>query len=243
MVTGASSGLGKHFARVLARAGCNVGLAARREDRLAESVAEITEQGGKAIALPMDVTDSAAVETQLARLGEAFGTPTILINNAGLGAYHGFLNAPDAETEAVIAVNQTAVWKIAQLFAQHLVAAELIGSIVNIASITGLRPAAGTASYSVSKAAVTHMTKVQALELARYGIRANAIAPGYFDTDINSDFLASDAGQKLIKRIPMRRTGQLEELDGALLLLASDRSAFMTGAILPVDGGHLVSGL
>lgn len=243
IVTGASSGLGRHFAKTLAAAGCIVGIAARRADLLAELAAEIAADGGRAFAMPMDVTDPAAITAQLDRLAEAEGVATVLVNNAGLAAYHGFLDAPESETERVFSVNQNAVWSMAQAFSRRLVAAKRRGAIINISSITGLRAAGGTASYAVTKAAVAHMTRIQALDLARHGIRANAIAPGYFDTELNQDFLASEAGIKLTKRIPMRRTGRLEELDGLLLLLASERSAFMTGTVIPVDGGHLVSSL
>lgn len=243
LITGASSGLGRHFARTLAAAGCAVGIAARRADRLKDLAAEIESKGGRALPMPMDVTDRDAIDAQFDRLGDAFGVPSVLVNNAGLAAYHGFLDAPAEETSTVFAVNQTAVWDVAQAFARRLVAAEMGGSIINIASVTGLRAAGGTASYAVTKAAVAHMTQIQALELARHSIRANAIAPGYFDTELNQEFLASDVGIKLIKRVPMRRTGRTEELDGLLLLLASTRSSFMTGAVIPVDGGHLVSSL
>ena len=221
----------------------NIAIAARREDRLSKLAQDIQSRGGKALILPMDVTDRAQIEAQFAFVSTNIGDPTILINNAGLPSNYGFLEATAADTASVFSVNQMAAWNVAQHFARKLVAAELKGSIVNIASITGLRATGGAASYAVSKAAVAHMTRVQALELARHGIRANAIAPGYFDTDLNQDFLSSEVGQKLVKRIPMRRTGRLEDLDGLLLLLASCRSAFMTGAVIPVDGGHLVSSL
>lgn len=243
LITGASSGLGRHFALTLSAAGCVVGIAARREDRLNDLAAEIESLGGQALPMPMDVTDPGAIGTQLDRLDNEFGTPAVLVNNAGLAANHGFLDAPGEETSAVFDVNQTAVWNVAQAFARRLVAAETGGSIINIASIMGLRATGGAASYGVTKAAVAHMTQIQALELARHDIRANAIAPGYFDTELNQGFLASNAGIKLIKRVPMRRTGRIEELDGLLLLLASNRSSFMTGAVIPVDGGHLVSSL
>ena len=243
LVTGASSGLGRHFAKTLASAGCAVGLAARREDRLAALAGEIGEEGGKAVPLPMDVTDPAAVEAGLDRLADEAGVAGVLVNNAGIASSHGFLEAPDEETRTVFSTNQTAVWNVAQAFAKRLVGAGKPGSIVNIASIAGLRAFGGAGSYSVAKAAVAHMTRIQALELARHGIRANAIAPGYFETDLNRGYLASEAGKKMAKRIPMRRTGRTGELDGLLLLLASDRSSFMTGTVVPVDGGHLVAGL
>ena len=243
LVTGASSGLGMHFAKTLAAAGCVVGLAARRTDKL-DKVREVIEKNsGTAITLKMDVTDPEAVEAGVARLTEAAGVPTILINNAGTAAPAPFLEADSKETAQVIALNQTAPWTVAQAVCKRMVDAQVSGSIINIASITGLRTIGGMASYAISKAALVQMTKVLALELARHDIRVNAIAPGYFETDLNRDFLHSEAGQKIIKRVPMRRSGNPQDLDGALLLLASERSRFMTGTVIPVDGGHLVSGL
>lgn len=244
LITGASSGIGAHFAKTLAAHGCTVGIAARRADRLHALAEEIGKAGGISVPLEMDVTDRGAVADGLAALeAKAGGNADILVNNAGMVGEHGFLDAPDEETDRVFAVNQTAVWDIARQFSNALVNAEKPGSIINISSITGLRTIGGASSYAVTKAAVAHMTKIQALELARHGIRANAIAPGYFDTELTHDFLHSKLGEKLVKRVPMKRVGRLEELDGLLLLLASDRGSFMTGAVIPVDGGHLVSSL
>lgn len=244
LVTGASSGIGAHFARVLAQHGCVVALAARRAGRLQALADEIAADGGRAIVAPMDVADRVAVAAALDRIAaEAGGPVEILVNNAGMAGRHDFLSAPEEETRQVFDVNQTAVWGLAQLVSQRLVAAGKPGSIINISSITGLRAIGGAGSYAVSKAAVAHMTKVQALELARHRIRVNAIAPGYFLTELTEAFLGSDAGQKLVRRIPMRRIGELEEMDGILLLLASDRGSFMTGTVIPVDGGHLLSSL
>jgi len=243
LVTGASSGLGAHFAETLAGQGCVVAIAARRGDRLAELAAAIAKKGGTAIPVALDVTDRAAVAEGLARIEEEAGPVEILVNNAGMAGRHPFLTAPEEETAAVVAVNQTAVWDVAQLVAQRLVHHAKAGSIINIASITGLRAVGGAASYAMTKAAVAHLTRLQALELSRHGIRVNAIAPGYFLTELTEDFLQSDAGTALAKRIPMRRIGKAEELDGVLLLLASGCSSFMTGAVIPVDGGHLLSSL
>lgn len=243
LVTGASSGLGCHFAQTLAGAGAAVILMARRADRLAALEAEIAAAGGRGLALQCDVTDRTEIAAALDRIEARFGPVDILVNNAGLAGGHGFLNAPEGETAQVLAVNQTAVWDVAQLVSQRLVAAGKGGSIVNISSITGLRAVGGAGSYAVTKAAVAHMTRIQALELARHGIRVNAIAPGYFETELTQDFLGSEAGTKLRQRIPMKRIGRLEELDGLLLLLASERGSFMTGTVIPVDGGHLLSSL
>ncbi len=243
LVTGASSGLGAHFAQTLASESCIVAIAARRAERLADLASAIGNEGGRAVPVAMDVTDREALSEGLARIEKEAGPVDILVNNAGMAGRHSFLTAPDEETSQVVAVNQTAVWDVAQLVAQRLVHHEKPGSIINISSITGLRAVGGAASYAMTKAAVAHLTRLQALELSRYGIRVNAIAPGYFLTELTEDYLQSDAGKALAKRIPMRRTGRLDELDGVLLLLASDRSSFMTGAVIPVDGGHLLSSL
>lgn len=243
LVTGASSGLGRHFARVLAAAGCVVGLAARREAHLTALADDIEAAGGRGVVLRTDVTDAASVAASVATLSDAAGAPTILVNNAGMAQGASFLDATDDDTRRVFALNQMAAWTVAQTVCKGMIAAGQGGSLINIASITGERPIGGAAAYAVSKAAVIHMTKVMALELARHDIRVNALAPGYFSTDMNRDFLASEAGQKLLRRSPMRRAGAMEELDAPLLMLASGRGSFMTGAVIPVDGGHLVSTL
>lgn len=243
LVTGASSGIGAHLARTLAEQGCRVAIAARRTDKLKTLQNALTSDGLKAFAVRMDVADRASVHSALDAIENKFGTVEVLVNNAGVAGVHGFLEAPSGETDKVFAVNQKAVWDVAQAASRRLVKASLSGSIINISSITGLRAVGGASSYAVSKAAVAHMTRIQALEMARYNIRVNAIAPGYFPTELTDAFLNSAAGEKLLKRIPMKRIGRLEELDGPLTLLASDAGSFMTGTVIPVDGGHLLSSL
>lgn len=243
LVTGASSGIGAHVAMTLAAEGCIVAIAARRLGRLEELAAKIEMQGGRALPVQMDVTDRTSIKAGLFGIEEQVGPVEILVNNAGMAGHHSFLKAPKEETDQIIAVNQTAVWDVAQAVSQRLVENGRPGAIINIASITGLRPVGGAASYAMTKAAVAHMTRLHALELSRHGIRVNAIAPGYFLTELTENFLQSDAGKALCNRIPMRRTGNLAELDGLLLLLASDRGSFMTGVVVPVDGGHLLSSL
>lgn len=243
MVTGASSGLGWHFSQVLASAGCKVGLAARREDRLKELHKKITQMGGQSMVLPMDVTDRSAVEKGIEQLSSEYGPVQLLINNAGVADSKNFVDSHDSDTSRIFSVNQTAVWQVAQAVTRHMIKASVSGSIINIASIAGIRTIGGAASYSVSKAAVTHLTKIMAMELARHNIRVNALAPGYIATEMNAEFLASDAGNKLINRVPMRRSGESSELDAPLLLLASNKGSFITGAVLPVDGGHVVASL
>ena len=234
LVTGASSGLGAHFARVLAGQGAQVTCAARRLDRLEALVAEIG-QGARAVA--MDVTDSESVKA-------AFDRPyDIVINNAGVTYDGPALNTAEVDWNWVINTDLNGVFRVAQAAGQALVAAGKGGSIVNIASILGLRVAGNLSAYATAKAGVVQMTKSLALEWARHGIRVNALCPGYIETDLNRAFFASEAGQALIKRVPQRRLGQMTDLDGPLLLLASDASAFMTGTEIIADGGHLVSSL
>jgi NAD(P)-dependent dehydrogenase (short-subunit alcohol dehydrogenase family) len=243
LVTGASSGLGRHFAQSLARAGATVIAAARSVDKLAQLVAEIEASGGKAIAVGMDVTDAQAVSRGFDAIEAAGGVADVVVNNAGLAVSRPFLEQTEADWDAVIDTNLKGAWLVAQEAARRLVAARRPGSIVNIASITGERVAGGVAPYCTSKAGVIHLTRAMALELARHGIRVNALAPGYVATELNRDFLGSEAGERLKSRIPQRRFGLPEDLDGPLLLLASDAGAYMTGSVVSADGGHLVSSL
>lgn len=243
LVTGASSGLGRHFAGFLASAGAKVTLAARREGALAQTVEGIRAANGQAQSVVMDVTDAGGIGRAFERAEEGFGPVAVLVNNAGVTATRAALDLDEASWDQVIDTNLKGVWLTAQEAARRMVRHGAGGSIVNIASILGLRVAGGVAPYAVSKAGVVQMTKALALEWARHGIRVNALAPGYIETELNSDFFASDAGKALIKRIPQRRLGKAGELDGALLLLASDAGSYMTGSVIAVDGGHLVSGL
>lgn len=243
LVTGASAGLGRHFAGVLAAAGARVALAARRRESLDAAVAEIEAAGGQAIAVPLDVTDAASVRTGVREAAGALGGLDILINNAGATVAKPALDYAEEEWDRVIDTNLKGAFLTAQETARVMREQGRGGSIVNIASILGLRVAGHVVAYTASKAGLVQMTQALALEWARYGIRVNALAPGYMETDLNRDFLATDAGQALIRRVPQRRLGRLSDLDGPLLLLCSDASAYMTGAVVPVDGGHLVSTL
>jgi NAD(P)-dependent dehydrogenase (short-subunit alcohol dehydrogenase family) len=243
LVTGASSGLGRHFALSLAQAGASVIVAARSVDKLAETVAEIEAAGGKAFAVPLDVTDLESVKSGFDRIESAGGVADVIVNNAGLAVSRPLFEQTEADWDSVLDTNLKGAWLVAQEGARRLMAAKRPGSIVNIASITGERVAGGVVPYCTSKAGVMHLTRAMALELARHGIRVNALAPGYVQTELNREFLASEAGERLKSRIPQRRFGQPEELDGALLLLASDAGAYITGSTIFADGGHLVSSL
>jgi NAD(P)-dependent dehydrogenase (short-subunit alcohol dehydrogenase family) len=243
LVTGAFSGLGRHFALTLARAGARVGLTGRRVEVGKRLATEIRASGGEAIVARMDVMRSDSVASAVATVERELGAIRILVNNAGVATTKPCLDVSEEEWSGVVDVNLTGAWRVAQAVAQRMREHGQGGSIINIASITGLRVASQISSYVASKAALIQLTKAMALELARYNIRVNALAPGYIETDLNREFFATEAGQTLIQRIPQRRIGQPEDLDGPLMLLASDASEFMTGSVLVVDGGHLVSSL
>ncbi|HJO75270.1 MAG TPA: SDR family oxidoreductase [Rhodospirillales bacterium] len=243
LVTGASGGLGRYFAGVLAQAGATVGVCARRTDEIAVTVTGIEAAGGKAVAVEMDVTSKDSVEDGFATVEERAGPVTVLINNAGMAAGGLALDLSEDDWNQVMDTNLKGAWTVAQEAAKRMAAAETGGVIVNIASVLGLRVSKGVVPYAVSKAGLIQMTKALALELAVHDIRVNALAPGYVETDLTHDYLAGDAGKALLKRIPQRRPADMTELDGPLLLLCSDASSYMTGAVLAVDGGHLVSSL
>ena len=243
LVTGAFGGLGRHFALTLATAGASVALAGRRMNVGQKVAAEIRAAGGRASIHAMDVTDPESVRAAIEDAAGELGPVTILVNNAGVAVTKPFLDVTETDWASVVDVNLNGAWRVAQATARHMKANGRGGSIINIASITGLRVAGSISSYVASKAGLIQLTKAMALELARFNIRVNALAPGYIETDINRDFFATESGQTLVKRIPQRRIGKPEELDAPLLLLASDASSYMTGSVLAVDGGHLVSSL
>ena len=241
LVTGASSGIGRHLAALLAAAGAKVALAARRADRLAEAAREIEAAGGRCLPIALDVTRSESVAAAVAAAEGELGPLTILVNNAGVTVAKPVLQHTEEEWDYVLDTNLKGAWLMAREFAQHLVDRRRPGRIINIASVLGVRTIAWVPSYSAAKAGLIHLTHVLAMELARYGILVNAIAPGYVETDFNRDFLRSEAGKKLEARIPLRRVGRADDLDGAMLLLASPAGAYITGAVIAVDGGHGVA--
>jgi NAD(P)-dependent dehydrogenase (short-subunit alcohol dehydrogenase family) len=243
LVTGANGGLGSHFARTLARAGANVAIAARRVDSLQPLQASLAGCRRRIEPVALDVTDAASVAAAFDHAATSLGPISVVVNNAGIATTKPLLEHSEDEWLRVIDVNLNGAWRVAQAAARHMVAHRQGGSIVNIASILGLRVASQVPSYAASKAALIQLTKAMALELARHRIRVNALAPGYVETSMNREFFASDAGQALVKRVPQRRIGQPEELDAALLLLASDAGSYMTGSVVTVDGGHVVNSL
>lgn len=244
-ITGASSGLGHHFAGVLSRAGADVVLGARRTEKVKARVDELNEAGGSALGVQLDVNDSKSLEDFLGVAEENFGPIDVLINNAGVEAgAKTYMMIDEQEWDQVMDTNLKAVWRLSKMYTERVVANEQSGgNIVNIASITAYRTIKGQFPYAVSKAALVKATEVMALEGARFGVRVNALAPGYFLTDVSRTLLESERSESFVKGIPMRRYGEFEDLDGPLLLLVSEASRYMTGSVVVVDGGHICAEL
>lgn len=243
LVTGASRGLGAHFARVLAAHGARVAATARSLDGLEAVVAEIRGTGGDALAVRMDVCDPGSIAAALVAIEADLGPVDVLVNNAGVTVQRALLEQSGEDWDFVVDTNLKGAFLVSTAVARRMRERGPGGAIVNVASILGIRQAGQVAPYAASKAGLIQLTRVMALELARHGIRVNALAPGYFATDINRDFWETEAGRALVRRIPQRRLGRLDELDGPLLLLVSEASSFMTGEVIAVDGGHLVGSL
>ncbi len=240
IVTGASSGLGWRFAQVLAGQGARVVVAARRTDRLKTLKGEIEAAGGEALALELDVSSTRSILAALDQAKKHFGALDILVNNAGRALEKWALDVSPDDWRAIMSTNLDGVWFAAQSAARQMIEAGKGGTIINTASVLGLGVSKITTPYAISKAAVVQLTRALALEFARHDIRVNAIAPGYIRTEINQHFLDTEAGRNMLRRVPQRRFGEPEDLDGVLLLLASDASSFMTGSIITVDGGQLL---
>jgi NAD(P)-dependent dehydrogenase (short-subunit alcohol dehydrogenase family) len=243
LVTGASSGIGEHFAEVLAAAGARVAAAARRAERLAELARRIEAGGGTCLPVACDVTDRDSIVAAIAAAEEGLGPVSILVNNAGVVVSKPLFEHSEADWDYVVDTNLKGAWLAAREFAHHLVELKRPGRIINITSVLATRTIGRVPAYCAAKAGLTHLTQVLAMELARYGILVNALAPGYVETDFNREFFQTQAGQNLIARIPLKRIAQAADLDGALLFLASPASAYVTGAVISVDGGHGVAAI
>jgi NAD(P)-dependent dehydrogenase (short-subunit alcohol dehydrogenase family) len=244
LVTGASSGLGENFARLAAVCKAKVVIAARRKARLEALARDLERLGAPHVTvLEMDVASESSIDAAFAEIDAPGDLLDVVVNNAGVSNEGAALTLPTADFDALMATNVRGVWLVAVRAARRWKAAGRGGSIVNIASIQGERVATGITPYSTSKAAVVHMTKSLALEWARWGIRVNAIEPGYIGTEMTDAMWETDYGKAMIKRIPMRRLGKAEELNGLFLVLATEAGSWMTGACVPVDGGHLCSSL
>ena len=241
LITGASQGLGRRFARVLAAHGAAVLLAARQAAKLKSLEQEIIAQGGRAAAVQMDVADTGSLAKALDAAEEAFGPVTVLINNAGIAIEKPVTEQTEADWDAVINANLKGAYFLAAELARRMIARRQQGNIVNIASVLGTGVLKAVSPYAISKAGMIQATRAMALELAGNGIRVNALAPGYIDTEMNHDFWATPAGERLAKRIPQRRVGAESDLDGAIMLLASNASRYMTGSVVTVDGGFLLN--
>ncbi len=238
IVTGASRGLGRHFALTLARAGAQVVLAARGIDRLKAAVKEIEGFGGCAVAIQVDVTAGRSVKECVETAENVLGPIDILVNNAGIAVTKPLFEHAEGDWDSVLDTNLKGVWLMAQEIARRMVHYGQGGSIINIASVLGERGISQLPGYCASKGGIINLTRAMAVELAPHEVRVNAIAPGYIETDMNRQFFTTQAGQRLIKRVPQRRLGQVEDLDGTLLLLASDASRYMTGSVITIDGGQ-----
>ncbi len=242
LITGASSGLGARFAKVLAQAGAQVVLASRRVERLKELRAEIEADGGAAHVVALDVTDYASIKSAIAHAETEAGPIDILINNSGVSTTQRLVDVKPEDYSYVMDTNQRGAFFVAQETAKRMIARakgdpKLSHRIINIASVAGLRVLPQIGIYCMSKAAVVHMTKAMALEWGKYGINVNAICPGYISTEINADYFKTEHGQQLMNMLPRKRLGAPEDLDGLLLLLAGEESRFINGAIVSADDG------
>jgi NAD(P)-dependent dehydrogenase (short-subunit alcohol dehydrogenase family) len=240
IVTGASSGMGKHFVGTLAEAGAKVVCAARRKDLIEEVAREIREKGGQAIAVELDIGSTKSVTAAFDEATKAFGVVDLLVNNAGQIVFAPFPDITDDQWDNLMNVNLAGSMRMTREFCKRLIAAGKPGSVVIITSITGQQTKAYLSIYGTAKAALIQFTKQVAMDMLPHRIRVNSIAPGYFRTALVDWYFDSDAGKVEVENLPAKRVGLLEELDGPLLLLASDAGSYLNGVILPVDYGHVV---
>ena len=240
LITGASSGLGVSFAQFLSKAGATVVLAARRRDKCAEVARKID---GKTLAVTLDVIDSKSIEDALSLTEKAFAPVSVLVNSAGIVIDQPLMDTAEADWKHVIDTNLTGCWLMTQAVSRRMISENIQGRIVNISSILGFTPTNHVHAYSASKAGINQLTRTSAIELSRYGISVNAIAPGYIETDLNREFLNSPKGKLITKRIPQRRFGQLGDLEGPIILLTSPSGAYITGEIITIDGGLSLKGM
>lgn len=244
VVTGASSGLGAHFAETLAQAGAKVAIGARRVDRLTALAEKIAGDDGRALPVELDVTDAGSVAEAIRIAEEELGPISILVNNAGIPSSGRVIEMEEDEWDSVLDTNLKGAWLMAREVGRHMVEHETAGRIINIASVIGVRTAAKRVlAYAISKSGMVNLTETMALELGDKGICVNAIAPGYIETELNSGFLQSSAGQRIATRVPLGRFGETTDLDGVLLLLAGPAARYITGSVFTVDGGLSLSTL
>jgi NAD(P)-dependent dehydrogenase (short-subunit alcohol dehydrogenase family) len=235
LITGTTSGLGKRFAQVLASKGAKVAITGRRVERLDELKAELEAAGATVAAIALDVTDEASIKACVEKAEQDLGPITILINNAGMNIDGLVVNTSTEDFDRIMSTNVRGPFLMAREVGARMIERGKGGQVINIASIAAKRALAGLVPYCTSKAAVAMMTQALAREWARYGINVNAICPGFIVTEINDEWFETEAGQKQLKRYPRRRAGEPSDLDGALLLLASPKSRFITGELLVVD--------
>ncbi|MBI05284.1 MAG: 2-deoxy-D-gluconate 3-dehydrogenase [Pelagibacteraceae bacterium] len=240
LVTGASSGLGRAFAGFLNNAGASVAIAARRADKCMKVAEEI---GSNTLAVSMDVTNQESIESAISKIETELGLVTLLVNNAGIVNNNPVIDTSPEDWRQVIDTNLTGYFLMTQAVSRRLIAAKKSGRIVNVSSILGVIPSGQVHAYAASKAGINQLTRTSARELARYNISVNAIAPGYIETNLNRDFLTGSAGGRILERIAQRRFGQLEDLEGVLLLLTAPAGGYMTGEVVTIDGGLSLSGM